>query len=365
MTINRVADYRFTSHGWERGQTGPSQRIRTYKGAYISITSLCNTDVCSYCYARDQKTHTQRMPLELFANILNMLADVSDFPEVYLVGGEPTTMRQLPQYLDEIGQHGWSTTIYTNGGFNSKQMEALRASPAVTRVVFHYDELLFRTFKWLRARWDANLRALSATCEISITAVIDGPDFPFIDLVDLAASYGATFTWIFATPTSGSTPYVDLTGMRALGPQVQRMLLHALDRGVTTSPDLPIPLCIFDARFLAEYAEQFALVRRCQPFAYFHVDGRVSYCTAMPIYTAPRPTTSSQLADVIERHREQDRVLKLRTSFPECESCEHHLRQTCQGGCMTYKVYGGTSGNYERPIDPIRPVATRNKATTE
>jgi radical SAM protein with 4Fe4S-binding SPASM domain len=117
------------------------------------------------------------------------------------------------------------------------------------------------------------------------------------------------------------------------------MLVHAEELGVKTSPDLPVPLCIFEPDFLERYAEKLALIRRCQPFAHFHVDGRVSYCTAMPVYTAPRPTSSAELASVIEEHRAQDTKLKQRTSFPECVTCEMHLKQKCQGGCMTYKVY--------------------------
>lgn len=360
-----VTDYRFTSHGWSSEAPATRKRVRTYKGAYVSLTSLCNTDVCTYCYAREQKTGTHRMPLERFSEVLDMLQEISDFPEVYLVGGEPTVLRNLDQYLGEIERRGWTTTIYTNGGFTAAQREVLRSSPAVTRVAFHYDEFLFRSFDWLAPRWESNIRALSSTCDVSIIGVIDGPKFPFIELVDKAASYNASFTWIFATPTSGGTPYLGLHEMRALGPEVQRMLLHALEKGVKTSPDLPIPLCIFESAFLAEHAERFALVRRCQPFAYFHVDGRVSYCTAMPVFTAPRPSTSAELADIIEAHREEDRQLKQRPSFPECVTCEYHLRQQCQGGCMTYKVYGGASASGAQPINLIRPASPRRKVAAD
>jgi len=72
----------------------------------------------------------------------------------------------------------------------------------------------------------------------------------------------------------------------------------------------------------------------------------------MPVYTAPRPETADQLAEVIERHRYEDRLLKERPSFPDCVTCEYHLKQVCQGGCMTYKVYGE---------EPVRPLLTIGK----
>ncbi len=346
-----VADYRFTAHGPDDSTTPvKTGRVKTYKGAYIAITSLCNTDVCTYCYARDQKTSTHTMPIEHFREILDMLADISDFPEVYLVGGEPTALPNFDEYLTEIAARGWTTVVYTNGGFNAKRRSEILASPAVKRVAFHYDELLFEKFTWLRPRWEDNMRALRDHCEVSIVGVVDGPDFPMNDMVDLAADFGASYTWIFATPTSGGTPFLGLHPMRELGPAVQEMLLRAMDRGVKTSPDLPVPLCVFEPEFLTEHAERFALIRRCQPFAYFNVDGRVSYCTAMPVHTAARPETSDELAEIIERHRHEDRMLKQQPSFPECVTCPFHLKQTCQGGCMTYKVYGDT------PVRPSKPV---------
>jgi radical SAM protein with 4Fe4S-binding SPASM domain len=161
-----------------------------------------------------------------------------------------------------------------------------------------------------------------------------------LKLVELAALYDASLTWIFASPTSGNTPYLGLSEMRALGPSVQRMLLRASELGVKCSPDLPIALCIFDPEFLKENAENFALIKQCQPFAYFHVDGKVSYCTAMPIYTSGPPSTSDELANIIKQHRQSDATLKQKPSFPDCVTCEQHLVHICQGGCMTYKVYG-------------------------
>ncbi len=346
-----VTDYRFTSHGFADPVLESGKRVHTYKGAYVALTSQCNTDICTYCYARDQKTHERTMPLNLFAEVLQMLEDISDFPEVYLVGGEPTVLKDLSSYLALIELRSWNTTIYTNGGFGAEQLEVIQSSPSVNRISFHYDPVLFSTFDWLRPRWELNLNALSSSKEVSIVGVIDGPTFPFSELVDLAATCGASFSWIFATPTSGNTPYLGLAEMRSLGPQVQTMLLDALEKGVRCAPDLPVPLCIFDPAFLRTYADTFALIRKCKPFAYFNVDGRVSFCTAMPIYTAPRPTSSAQLAEIIEHHRQQDALLKERPTFPECVTCEQHLKRTCQGGCMTYKVYakngtpgGGTSG---------------------
>src|ERR1700722_9590361 len=97
-----LPDYRFSSHGMGESVSTRvrGQKIKTYKGAYISITDRCNTDICTYCYARDQQGDMKPMPIEDFCRALDWLDTVSDFPEVYFVGGEPSTVPKLEEFLD-------------------------------------------------------------------------------------------------------------------------------------------------------------------------------------------------------------------------------------------------------------------------
>jgi hypothetical protein len=55
--MTEVADYRFHTHGMDvEPFVKGGAKVHTYKGAYISITDKCNTDICTYCYARDQQS---------------------------------------------------------------------------------------------------------------------------------------------------------------------------------------------------------------------------------------------------------------------------------------------------------------------
>lgn len=335
------ADYRFSTHGMGEFALArtPGQKIETYKGAYISITDRCNTDICTYCYARDQQNGLKPMPIEDFRRALSWLGTISDFPEVYLVGGEPTTVPNIEEFLDEIAARNWVATLYTNGAFNGKLRDMFAAHPGLGRVAFHYEEAFFKAYHNFRERWESNLAVLGRPKECSMIFVINGDEFEYAEPLEMARRFGLKLTWIFATPSSGHTPYVGLQTMRKAGPRVQEFLLAADAAGVTTSPDLPVPLCIFDKDFLAKHRDRFALVRRCRPFAYFKTDLSVQFCTAMPVYSAPRPADAEELAEVITRHRYADQLLKQQPSFPECIECEQHLSRLCQGGCMTYKVY--------------------------
>ena len=132
-----VADYRFHTHGMDvepfvKGNT----KVQTYKGAYISITDKCNTDICTYCYARDQQSgHKAPMSLSDFRRALDMLGEISDFPEVYLVGGEPST---IPNILDSS-----TLSLKRNGGRRCTQ-----TAPSATGCAMH--SLGIRAFSaWL------------------------------------------------------------------------------------------------------------------------------------------------------------------------------------------------------------------------
>lgn len=338
-----MEDYRFKTHGMDERPLGikGSGKVDTYKGAYISITNTCNTDVCGYCYARSEAKKAP-MSYENFITALDWLGEISDFPEVYLVGGEPSLHPELIRFLDAVESRSWKATLYTNGTFNPSRCSELVNHGGLNRVAFHYENSFFKYYPKYRQILEANLEALTKTKECSLLFVISKPNFDPTELLELARKYKLAITWVFAAPSSGKTPFMDLHAMRRAGANLQSFLLKCLENGIETAPDLPVPLCVFEPDFLNEYKDTFKLMRRCRPFGYLKSDLSSQFCTAMPIYSAPRPNNSQDLLKIIQQYREADLQLKSKPSFPECIDCKHHLDKTCQGGCMTYKVYADT-----------------------
>lgn len=342
--MTEVADYRFHTHGMDvEPFVKGNAKVQTYKGAYISITDKCNTDICTYCYARDQQSgHKAPMSLSDFRRALDMLGEISDFPEVYLVGGEPSTVPNILEFLDAVAEKKWGATLYTNGAFGDRLRDAFAGHPGLQRVALHFEQAFFDSYDNFEKRWIENIRVLSRTKECSLLFVAVGADFDYARPLDLAEEFGLKLTWVFAAPSSGRTPFVGLPTMRAAGPRLEQFLLEAEARGVKTAPDLPTPLCVFRPEFLEAYRDRFALVRKCRPFVYFRRDLSMQSCTAMPCRSAPAPKNADALRATIETHRVADMELKRQTSFPDCAGCKHHIEGTCQGGCMTYKVYADT-----------------------
>lgn len=347
---NQTSDYRFHSHGFDVPRSILNdQKVQTYKGAYISIINQCNTDVCEYCYARAESKKAP-MSLETFLVALDWLGSVSDFPEVYFVGGEPSIHPKLILFLDELSRRGWSSTLYTNGAFKNDRCDQLAHHTALRRVAFHFERSFFEKFPRYESHFHYNLRAMGTHKEASLLFVINDENFDYEMPLALAAEYHLALTWVFAAPTASGTRFMTLDAMRKAGPRLQEFLLKADQLRINTAPDLPVPLCVFDPVFLESYSEHFKLRRKCRPFVYLKSDLSAQFCTAMPIFSSPRPTNARGLFNIIQENRLRDSELKKRASFPECVTCSHHLEETCQGGCMTYKVYGNSSSADENLI---------------
>ena len=143
--MTEVADYRFHTHGMDvEPFVKGNAKVQTYKGAYISITDKCNTDICTYCYARDQQSgHKAPMSLSDFRRALDMLGEISDFPEVYLVGGEPSTVPNILEFLDTVAEKKWGATLYTNGAFGDRLCDAFAGHPGLQRVALHFEQAFF------------------------------------------------------------------------------------------------------------------------------------------------------------------------------------------------------------------------------
>jgi radical SAM protein with 4Fe4S-binding SPASM domain len=133
---------------------------------------------------------------------------------------------------------------------------------------------------------------------------------------------------------------MDLQTMRRMAPHLQKFLLTCLEKNIQTAPDVAVPLCAFDEDFLKQYDSHFKIIRKCRPFVYIRADLSTQYCTAISKFTTPIVNNTDEVRNAIYSYREQDLRLKQQLSFPECVPCPDSLKQFCQGGCQTYKVYG-------------------------
>ena len=201
--MTEVADYRFQTHGMEvEPFVKGNAKVQTYKGAYISITDKCNTDICTYCYARDQQSgHKAPMSLSDFRRALICWGN-SDFPEVYLVGGEPSTVRNI---LDSstLSLKKWGATLYTtvpSATGCAMHSRGIRAFSAWLCILNRHCSTLM-TF---RRALDRDIRVLSRAKMLSAFRGCER-GFRRARPLDLAEEFGLKLTSVFAAPSSADS----------------------------------------------------------------------------------------------------------------------------------------------------------------
>ncbi len=321
-----------------------SPKIHTYKSAYISLTYACNMHgVCGYCYSYDQKSFNT-MTINEFSTILKYLVSISDCQEISFVGGEPTTVNSLPEYFDVCNEYGLKAILYTNACCSPIMMQKLLNKKNLSEISVHFIPEIFYSSQ-NQENFHETLKIINNySGEKSIIFVIDEhwKNQYYDDLFSLALKYHYSLRWIFATPTSRITPSLSLSQMRYIThTSLQPFLLKCLNNNIHTYPDLTIPLCVFDEKFLLEYNEKLHLIKLCSPFIYFKPDSRMQYCTSLNDIVRPLPQSENDVKDFINRNRCLCNNIKKIPSFPECTECKLWKKQICQGGCLTYKLFRG------------------------
>lgn len=318
--------------------------IHTYKGAYVSLTYTCNLHgICDYCYAYDQK-NKDTMSLADFTTIIKYIKKISNTREISFVGGEPTLVRNLPEYFDICAEFGLNAVLYTNACCSPNMIQCILKKQNLSEISVHFIPDVFFACKNYEEYYKAFELINHYSGIKSIIFVIDEKwNVRYLDeLFDIAKKYHYNLRWIFATPTSRLTQSLTLEQMREIThSSLQPFLLKCLKNNIKTVPDLTIPLCIFDEDFLIKYSKPLHLIKLCIPFVYFKPDMRMQYCTSLNDIVRSAPESETDIGEFIIRNRCMCNNLKKIPSFSECTDCLLWKNNICQGGCLTYKLFRG------------------------
>ncbi len=314
-------------------------KLYPYKGAILSLTYHCNTDVCEYCYARSQKI-LGTMDTEKFTELLTWISGITDFRLLHFLGGEPTTISNLKDYYDIAHQFGFEINLYTNGKFEPHIGELLKTHPASKYVVFHYEPLMFEKFRGFRNTFFSNIKELSnSDKELGIIYMIHKTDFAASqEVIETAQTYNMELRWMIAPPGPKYDKYLTLDQLKSMRGEIQKFLLETMERGIHSTVDMATPLCIFDEDFLLEYGQQLNLIKMCSPYIYVKPDLSTQYCTQLPQFKTPPLKSTEDLRNAILASRERLPEIRKKIPFKECESCRLY-NVICQGGCHDYKFY--------------------------
>lgn len=101
-----------------------------FRKVYLEISNICNLN-CRFCPGT--KRAKKAMTEAEFSVLLPKLRPYTDFLYFHLMG-EPLLHKNLAQFLEIAGTHGFKVILTTNGTLLRKQQEILLASPALHKI---------------------------------------------------------------------------------------------------------------------------------------------------------------------------------------------------------------------------------------
>lgn len=316
----------------------------------VEATEACHHR-CLHCYNfwRDQRAPVKAQQTLSRAEILKIIREirhVSPLRQVAISGGEPLLRADLPDIVTELVDAGLGVTVITNGTLLTEAR--LRRFPAETVfefTLFSVDAQLHDRIAGRSGAFEKAIRGIQLAGRLNFRLILacvisrlNAHDvLPTIELGIALKAEAAMFNRI--NLTRATLPLAD-----QLVPSVAQ-LTQALDAaedaatryGITVMVSVPIPPCVID---VSRYEHlQIGWCPRGGDGAYYTIgyNGLVRPCNHSSVVLGDLRKES--FAEIVTRDTTR--------AFwepvpPECQNCEHPLRDVCRGGCLaaSYECFG-------------------------
>ena len=248
----------------------------------VVISYKCNLDICSYCYARNQKQSTDLSP-EKFDLLISWFCEIyPDFAGITLLGGEPTFLDNLKQYIYVAKEHNIYVNLFTNGNFNECQLNLLIDSQNVKIIYFHLEQQHINKIENHLEIFEENIKKLKdRNKDIRLRVNFDGIDFDYELAIKLATKYSLPIYWSITSPCKGFDGYIDKKRLHLVGTRLEGFFSKSKKNGLEIQLLRPIPQCAFTPETIEEFGNYADITRKCNISTYVYPDLSVQFCTVM------------------------------------------------------------------------------------
>ncbi len=301
----------------------------------IVISYACNKK-CPYCYAEGQKSD-EIMPVAKFKKIGGWFKQVlPSLESITILGGEPLIMENIGSYIDSARDVGLMVNFFTNGSFGMKNRNIVASSPAVDAIYFHYEPVHFCDESH-RKTFLANLKyAHGSGKRVKLRVNFHGANFEYMGLLEIAAAFDIPIAWSITSPAKNMRDYVRHENFVEIGGILSAFISKCFEFGVNLELVRPVQKCIFPEGVFEKFKEYSNLDKTCNVASYVRPDGTVQFCTILDDVKKGPIKSAEELADAIFHFQSEEARLRKKPSFGACKTCG----RPCQGGCLSYKVYG-------------------------
>lgn len=303
--------------------------------------------------------HPQTLSRAEILGLIRKIRCETPLRQVGLSGGEPLLRPDLPEIAADLNAEGLSVVVITNGTLLTE--EVLDRFPAETIfefTLFSIDAQLHDRIAGRPGAFQKVIRGIQCAARrhfrLALACVINRLNtHDVMQTIELGIALKAEAVLFNRINLSRSTlPLAD-----QLVPSVHQ-LREALDGaeeasrryGITVAVSVPIPPCVLD---LTRYQYlQFGWCPRGGKDAYYTVsyNGMLRPCNHSSVILGDLRT--EDFGAIVRR--ESTRAF-WRPVPPECQRCQHPLRDLCRGGCLaaSHECYGTAAR-----IDPFVPLCS-------
>lgn len=329
--------------------------------ANILLTTNCNLS-CEFCFAREriQKIPRQNMSMSNIEKVIQFLKH-SNFPNLRLMGGEPTLHPQFEEIV-KMGLHeGFHIDLLSNGTWKEKYNNLFSGiSPEHISFLLNVNH----PDKYTKVEWQTiqnNLFRLNCRNGVSLSfnIVEIEPEYEYI--FDLTQQYGIKQIRLsFSLPIIGrNNRYIELADYKSAVPFIMKFVNKCRENNVSVCLDNAIPLCIFSyeeiGQLILEKVLDLSRNVSCEPVIDIGPDLTIWYCFCLSGIYNKKLDDFDNLEEIVNYYHQITRPMVNSTySMKECVNCTYKETWNCQGGCLafSYKALEQSENNYNVKYEP-------------
>ena len=313
-----------------------------FESVVVEVTQACHHR-CLHCYNfwRSRRAPVKDPQTLSRPEILDVIRKVRrDTPlrQVALSGGEPLLRPDLPEIAGDLAAEGLNVVVITNGTLLTDEiLERFPADTVFEFTLFSVDANLHDKIAGRPGAFKKVVRGIQRAgrhnFRLALACVINSLNaHDVLQTIELGIALKAEAAMFNRINLTRSTlPVAD-----QLVPSVQQ-LTQALDAaeeaasryGISVAVSVPIPPCVID---VSRYKNlHFGWCPRGGAGAYYTIsyNGLVRPCNHSSVILGDLRTEG--FAEIVMR--EATRAF-WQPIPPECENCQHPLRDSCRGGCL-------------------------------
>jgi len=322
--------------------TGRRKQPLAFQNVVVEVTQACHHR-CLHCYNfwREERARIKDPDTLTRAEILEIIRGIrSDTPltQVALSGGEPLLRSDLPEIASDLAAEGLNVVVITSGTLLTE--ERLRRFPPQTVfefTLFSVDAKLHDKIAGRAGIFEKVIRGIQCAgrhnFQLALACVINRLNtHDVLQTIELGIALKAQAVLFNRINLSRSTLPVASQLVPSLA-QLTEALEAAEEAArrydIAVAVSVPIPACLIDVNRYPHL--HFGWCPRGGNDAYYTIsyDGTLRPCNHSSVVLGDLRKES--FAEIVIR--DSTRAFWEPTP-PECQNCEHPLRDVCRGGCL-------------------------------